>query len=136
MTKKTGKPMGRPRIEIDFDEFEKLCLIQATLEEMAGWFGCSADTVERRVSEHYEYEDEQGNKINPTFAEVFGRLRGKGKIGLRRTQFQRALAGSDKMLIHLGKQHLGQSDKHEIDVTERVPLVIVRGKAEDGEDDE
>ena len=38
--------MGRPRIEIDKEEFEKLCDIQCTLTEIAGWFRCSPDTIE------------------------------------------------------------------------------------------
>jgi len=121
MTKPTGNPRGRPRKEINFDEFEKLCQIQATLEEIAGWFECSVDTIERRVGEHYE--DEDGNRL--TFAEVFEGLRGKGKIGVRRVQFQRAMKGSDKMLIHLGKNYCGQSDKHEIASTGDITLRVV-----------
>ena len=103
------KKMGRPRIEINYDEFEKLCYFQATLEEIASWFDCSPDTIERRIAEHYKDENGKGR----TFADVFGAYRGKGKIGLRRKQFQRGMQGSDKMLIHLGKQYLGQSEKHE-----------------------
>jgi len=108
--KRRDKAIGRPRIEIDFDEFEKLCHFQCTLDEIAIWFGCSASTVEERVKEHYLDEDEKGL----TFYEVSRGLRGRGKIGIKRKQFQRALGGSDKMLIHLGKQYLGQAEKHEI----------------------
>ena len=61
MTKPTGKPKGRPRIEIDFAEFEKLCFIQATLEEIAGWFDCTTETIEARVKEHYL--DDEGNGL-------------------------------------------------------------------------
>ena len=36
--KRTNNPrMGRPKIEIDKDQFEKLCNIQCTKEEIAGW---------------------------------------------------------------------------------------------------
>jgi len=103
------KATGRPRIEIDFKRFEEFCVVQSTLEEIAGWFDCSPDTIERRVAEHYK--DENGN--GRTFADVSGHLRSKGKTSLRRAQFQKALRGSDKMLIHLGKNYCGQSDKHE-----------------------
>jgi len=100
---------GRPRIEINYEEFEKLCYFQATLIEVASWFKCSPDTIELRVKEHYLDEDGNGR----TFTDVFGSLRGNGKIALRRQQFQRAMNGSDKMLIHLGKHYLGQTDKVE-----------------------
>jgi len=124
MTKPTGKPKGRPRIEIDFKEFEKLCFIQATLEEIAGWFDCTTDTIEARIGDHYAYEDENGDEIRPTFSVVFAGLRGKGKIGVRRQQFQNAMKGSDKMLVHLGKHLLGQTEKSEVIVTERGPSTI------------
>ena len=131
MTKPTGKKSsGRPRIEIDFKKFEEFCVVQSTIEEIAGWFGCSVDTIERRVAEHYLDEDGKGR----TFADVFESLRGKGKMSLRRAQFQRALKGSDKMLIHLGKNYCGQSEKSEIEVTQKGPLVIVR-KSKEVEDE-
>ena len=110
MTKPTGKPKGRPRKEIDFAEFEKLCHIQATEEEIAGWFECTVPTLRDHVSEHYA--DEDGTL--PTFLQVAEGLRGKGKIGVRRGQFQRALKGSDKMLIHLGQQYCNQKDYQDI----------------------
>lgn len=95
--------MARPRIEIDWDEFEKLCGLQCTQEEIAGWFDCSVDTIDRRVKE----------KHGVSFAEVFKLKSGKGKISLRRKQMSVAMAGNPTMLIFLGKQYLGQSDKRE-----------------------
>jgi hypothetical protein len=131
MTKKKSKPkgtMGRPRIEIDFKVFEKLCFFQSTLEEIAGWFKCCLDTIETRVKEHYKDDEGKGR----TFSDVSSSLRGGGKISIRRKQFQRALGGSDKMLIHLGKQYLGQTEKQEVEVTQKGPLVIVKkGKEAD-----
>ncbi|GAH61840.1 unnamed protein product, partial [marine sediment metagenome] len=52
---------GRPKIKIDWEEFNKLEIMQCTIEEIASWFGCSVDTIERRVKEKYEM----------TFAEHF-----------------------------------------------------------------
>ena len=46
--------MGRPRIEIDKEEFEKLCDIQCTLTEIAGWFRCSPDTIENWCKREYK----------------------------------------------------------------------------------
>lgn len=41
----TEKKKGRPPIEIDQEQFEKLCEIQCTLEEIANVLKCSMDTV-------------------------------------------------------------------------------------------
>ena len=96
--------MGRPRIEIDWTEFEKLCELQATLEEIAGWFNCSVDTIENRVKEVHSI----------TFSEYFSQKRSRGKISLRRRQMQLALNGNPAMLIFLGKNYLHQADKQDI----------------------
>ena len=90
---------GRPRIEIDQEQFEKLCGIQCTLREIAGWFKCSEDTIERWAKRTYD----------TTFAEAHKKHSASGKISLRRTQFKLAEKNAS-MAIFLGKQYLGQSD--------------------------
>ena len=104
---------GRPRIKIDVEEFKKLCTMQATLEEIAGWFGCSEDTIERWCK----------RELKMCFADAFKRFSSSGKISLRRKQFQVAMDGNATMLIFLGKQHLGQSDK--VDAVAHVENEIV-----------
>ena len=96
-----NKQMGRPKIEIDWIEFNKLCQIQCTLAEIAAWFDCSEDTIERRVLEVHGVR----------FAEYFSQKRAAGKIPLRRKQYQVAMTGDKTLLIWLGKQYLGQSEK-------------------------
>ena len=98
--------MARPRIEIDKSQFEKLCSIQCTVEEIAGYFDCSRDTVERWCKREYK-ED---------FATVFSKKRGVGKISLRRSQFRMAET-NPTMAIWLGKQYLGQTERQEIAVS-------------------
>ncbi len=98
---------GPKTIQLDWKVFDDLCGIQCTLEEIASWFDCSEDTIERRVEEH------TGLK----FADYYAKKRGKGKVSLRRKQFQTALAGDKTLLIWLGKQYLGQSDKIEVEET-------------------
>lgn len=93
--------MGRPKIEIDWEQFDKLCARQCTLEEIATWFDCSADTIERRVKETY----------GVTFAERFALKRQKGFISLRNKCWELAMAGNTAMCIWLSKQYLGQTDK-------------------------
>ena len=110
--------MGRPRIEIDWNEFDKLCHMQATLVEIANWFGCSEDTVERRVKETF----------GVTFAEHYRKKAARGKMSLRRKQLEVALSGNTTMLIWLGKQHLEQKDKVENtnDNTHRGELTVTK----------
>ena len=98
--------MARPRIEIDKEQFEKLCSIQCTVEEIAGFFDCSRATIERWCKREYK-ED---------FDTTFGKKRGIGKISLRRSQFRMAET-NPTMAIWLGKQYLGQTERQEIAVS-------------------
>lgn len=90
---------GRPRIEIDKKQFESLCGLQCSLDEIADFFECSSDTIERWCKREYE----------KNFADVFAIKRGKGKISLRRAQFELAKHNA-AMAIFLGKQYLGQKE--------------------------
>ncbi len=98
-------PAGRPRKKIDRKEFEKLCGLQCTVEEIAAWFDCSVDTIERWCEREY------GQK----FADVFSEKRSYGKISLRRTQWQLAEKNAS-MAIFLGKNYLGQRDAVDMSV--------------------
>ena len=97
-------PGGRPRIEINWPDFDRLCEVQCTLEEIAAHFGVSEDTVERAVKREHK----------TSFADYFAEKRKAGFVSLRRRQYELAMAGNATMLIFLGKQYLGQSDKREI----------------------
>ena len=97
--------MGRPEIEITK---EKLCGMQCTLVEIAGFFNCSEDTIENWCKKTYKGQ---------TFSEVFKRKSAKGKISVRRKQFQVAESGNATMLIWLGKQYLGQTEKQDVELT-------------------
>ena len=100
-------PAGRPNTPIKKDEFEKLCAMQCTLEEIAGFFDCCDDTINNWCKDTY----------GDNFSGVFKNKSTKGKISLRRTQFKLA-EKSTPMAIFLGKQYLGQKDvieeKHEL----------------------
>lgn len=91
---------GRPRAEINQNEFEKLCGLQCTKEEICGWFSITDKTLERWCKDTY----------NRGFSDVFREKRQRGKIALRRSQFQLA-EKSASMGIWLGKQYLGQHDE-------------------------
>jgi hypothetical protein len=98
------KKPGPKRKEISIAELDKLCGMQCTIIEIAGWFKCSVDTIETRVLE----------ATGKRFSEYFEEKRGAGKAALRRRQFQRAMGGNGTMLVWLGKQYLDQSDKSEV----------------------
>lgn len=93
---------GRPKKNIDEKQFESLCGLQCTLEEICSWFGVCSDTLESWCKRTY--------KMN--FSEVFKQKRGIGKISLRRSQWRLAEKNAN-MAIWLGKQYLGQSDTPE-----------------------
>jgi len=93
--------MARPRKEINWEEFDKLCGLHTTQEEIANWFSVSVDTIDRAVKREH--------KVG--FAEYYAQKAAVGKVSLRRKQFELAQKGDKTMLIWLGKQHLGQSEK-------------------------
>lgn len=90
---------GRPRKKIDINQFEKLCGLQCTEEEIAAFFDCSVDTINNFCIREYK----------ATFSEVFNKKRKIGKISLRRNQWKLS-EKSPAMAIFLGKQYLGQTD--------------------------
>lgn len=97
---------GRPPIQIDKEQFEKLCILHCTRDDIAGFFDCSADTIERWCGK--TYKDEDGKAM--TFAAVFKMKSAKGKVSLRRIQWAHA-EKNPAMAIFLGKQYLGQTDQ-------------------------
>jgi len=105
--------VGRPEIKIDKQQFEKLCNMQCTLEEIAGFFNCCDDTINNWCKK--EYDD--------NFSGVYKKKSMNGKISLRRTQFKIAEKGNASMAIFLGKQYLGQKDVIETDNTHEINKV-------------
>lgn len=99
-------PGGRPPKEINKDNFEGLCKLQCTLEEIAGFFKCSVDTIMDWCKRTYDC----------SFSNAYKTYSQDGKISLRRMQFRLAEKNS-AMAIWLGKQYLGQTDKQELVVT-------------------
>lgn len=99
--KKEPKKTGRPAIEIDPLQLEKLGALQPSYEELAGFFGCTKRTIVNRLKE-------------PDLLLALDRGRQTGKLSLRRVQWRHAQgtgSGAVNMAIHLGKHWLGQTDK-------------------------
>lgn len=95
--------MARPFKEIGKTEFEKLCGLQCTKEEICGWFSITDKTLDAWCKREYKR----------SYSEVYKEKRSRGKISLRRAQFQLAEKNSN-MAIWLGKVYLDQKDRHEI----------------------
>jgi hypothetical protein len=96
--------MSNRKLEINPEQVQKLAAIGCTDKEIAEIVGCSHDTLTRR------------------FKDMLIAGRATGKASLRRKQWEVALSGNVTMLIWLGKQQLGQTDKQEVksETTERV----------------
>jgi len=86
--------LARPKKKIDYDLVKKLAEIQCTQEEISSILDISVRTLQR----------------DKEFCRIFNMSRENGKMSLKRWQFKRAEQGSDRMLIWLGKQYLGQRD--------------------------
>lgn len=98
-------PRGRPQKEIDKSQFEKLCGLQCTAEEICDWFEVSDKTLYKWCRKNY----------GDNFSVIFRQKRSKGKISLRRAQFRLA-ENNANMAIFLGKNYLGQTDKSEVNI--------------------
>ena len=105
--------MARPRKYIDKNQFENLCAMQCTEDEICDWFGVSADTLNRWCKRTY----------GASFADVFKQKRGNGRISLRRSQWKRA-EKSATMAIWLGKQYLGQRDNVDVTVSDAKGIAL------------
>ena len=84
---------GRIKVsDVDPEIIWKLARIGCTLREMAFITGLNAETIRKH------------------FGDLIDKGGAYGKSSLRRKQFERAMEGSDRMLIWLGKNMLGQKD--------------------------
>ncbi len=96
---KGGRPRKLNPDEATLKQLRGLGQIQATVREGAAFFGVALQTFE-------DFLDLPGVR------EAFEQGKGKGKISLRRQQFQLAEKNA-AMAIWLGKQYLEQHDRHE-----------------------
>lgn len=121
----TGNPMGRPRKQISQKQFESLCAIQCTVEEVCSVLDVDEATLEKWCKETYE---------GKTFSKVFKEKRQYGKASLRRMQWHLA-EKNPSMAIFLGKNMLGQTDKVEQTVLEVEDLSALADMLRDDKED-
>ena len=101
---------GRPKIEWtakDWKQFETLCGLQCTQDEICAVMGVTDKTLTRLLDEHY----------GESFSDIYKKKSASGKASLRRIQFDIAKKGNAAMAIFLGKNYLGQTDKQEVEET-------------------
>lgn len=101
-----GNKGGRPKKEIDWNLVEQLAEIQCTQVEIAHALGVAINTL----------------TLKDKFREIYERSMNNGRMSLRRMQWNAAKKGNKTMLIWLGKQYLGQKDKHEFGGDKLNPL--------------
>ena len=97
---------------MDVKLFESLCSIQCTKDEICAVLDIDEKTLTRLCKKHY----------SKSFSDVFKQKRKLGKSSLRRSQWKVAQDGNPTMLVWLGKQYLGQSDKNDVksDVSNKI----------------
>ena len=88
--------------KINKQQFEALCAIQCTQEEICSVLNCNTDTLNSWCK----------NKYGKNFSEIFKEKRQGGKASLRRMQWKLAEKNAT-MGIWLGKQYLEQKDNVE-----------------------
>ena len=109
--KKKREDFGRPPKDIDWKQFEGMCRIHCTKEEIAAIFDVDPVTIDTKVKEKY----------GSTFSIVWKRYASEGKMSLRRQQLKRAIEDGDvTMLKWLGIHLLGQNPSIEVKV-EKTP---------------
>ena len=116
---------GRPRKDIDKTNFEKLCGLFCTLDEIAGFFDCSEDTIERWCKREYKQ----------SFAEISAKKRGLGKISLRRAGLELAKKNAAVHIFYC-KNYLGMTDSVAIESKSNGQLAdLIDGLKEPCDDD-
>lgn len=120
----TGKKGGRPNAltpdAATLKIVHGLGKIQATTKECAAVLGVSEPTYLKFKSDHQ------------SVADAYRDGAGQGLESLRRRQFKAAMDGNPTMLVWLGKQYLGQTDKQQIaaSVTGDISVTDARSKLE------
>ncbi len=97
---------GAPIKSIDYEVLDKMCALQCTGEECASMLCIDYDTLNAGLK--------RDGFLG--FSDYFKQNSSKGKISLRKLQFDSAKGGNATMLIWLGKQWLGQEDKSKFDI--------------------
>ena len=101
--KTTKKKVGRPKIELNLGELERLSRLNCTMPEISAYFDIPLRTLEDKFTNE------------PEVRKAIEKGRATGMLSLRRKQIQiMEDTNNSTMAIWLGKQMLGQTDRQEI----------------------
>jgi len=101
--KKPTNKVGRPKINLNLEELERLSRLNCTMPEISAYFDIPLRTLEDKFTNELEVRN------------AIEKGRATGKLSLRRRQIQiMEETNNPTMAIWLGKQMLGQTDKQEI----------------------
>ena len=92
--------MARPRKVINKKQFENLCSLGCTVEDICSVLDVGRDTLFRWCKETY----------NMSFATIYEQRKGILKASIRKRQIDLAKSGNPTMNVWLGKNLLKQSD--------------------------
>lgn len=95
----------------DIAKFRELCGCFATRDEVCSTFGITPKTLNRLIEEHLHDDIAPDSDEPVTFQDAFQAYSAAARGSLRRKQFELAMGGDKTMLIFLGKNYLGQSDR-------------------------
>jgi hypothetical protein len=120
------KKIGRPEKELDWKLLDSILQYGAKCVDCADICEVSEDTIQRKIRQDF----------GMTFMEYREKKMSKTRIKLLQKQVSMALDGCVPLLIWLGKNMLGQSDKTEsIDLSEEKEIKITINKVTSGKVD-
>jgi hypothetical protein len=102
---------GAPHKKISKNNFEALCAIQCSTEEICAVLGVCRQTLYTWVKDQYDEE---------SYLTVYSEKSSVGKVSIRRKQYDVAMKGDRNMLKHLGVNWLGQVERSHKDVVEKI----------------
>lgn len=92
---------GRPKKSVDWNIVDEKLQKGCSGVEISAWLGISFNTLYAKCRKEKNIDFNAYSQIQKS----------KGNIPLREIQYDIAVSGDKQMLIWLGKQRLGQSDK-------------------------
>lgn len=118
---------GRPRKEINLEQVKAMCRIQCTQEEVCAILEVDDKTLSARLREA-GYSG---------FSEFHKKYNHEGKASLRRAQWKAATQDNNPtMLVWLGKNMLGQTDKQDVRMSGEMAHKIQVQFIDDDDDEE
>lgn len=95
------KKSSKYKVHIDWEQFEKLCYIQCTRQEIADFFGLHPDHLAERCRE----------ELGLTYKQAWDRMSVNGRMSLRRELYQKAIKERNlQAMIWLSKNYLGMKE--------------------------